>query len=640
MSEGRTQEGPTARGVAERAAELYAQELRRVHAERDRVFGKLLCVQWLAALAIAHFWSPSAWEGKVRTAHLYVPSALVLGALFTLPPLVVTRLYPGAAVTRHVVAVAQLLFSALFIHLTAGRSETHFHVFGSLAFLAFYRDWRILGTATIVVTADCLVRGMLWPESIYGVTNPEWWRSLEHAFWVLFESSGLVAAIAESHAQMRGIARRQAELEATNASIEETVARRTFELETSREQFRALVETTQAVPWELDTLELRFRYVGPQVEEIFGIPAADFLLPGFLEQRLHPEDRRKAIAALELVAKRGSGEIEARVRRPDGRYLWLRFIASSAGVPAAEDARDTLTPVILGMMFDTSNARRLELELAQAQKLESVGRLAAGVAHEINTPVQFVSDSVHFVRDAVGDFVTLTEKYRVLCAAALEGKLVGEAAALVQQAEDDADLPYLIEQVPRALARSLEGLERVATIVRSMKEFAHPDEKEMAAADLNQAIQSTLVIAHNEYKYVAELELELGDIPPVRCHVGDLNQAVLNVLVNGAHAIADVVKDTGGRGRLTVRTRRDGPSVIVEIGDTGGGIPAAIQAQVFDPFFTTKEVGRGSGQGLAIARAIVCDKHGGELGFDTSPAGTTFRIVLPIAGRPARAEAA
>ena len=627
--------------VETRANELYERELVTVYGRRDRVFGWLLFGQWLFAIAVAFLWSPNNWEGKLRSTHLHVYYALLFGALLTVPPWLMTRLHPGASLTRHVVAVAQMLYSALLIHLTGGRIETHFHVFGSLAFLAFYRDWRLLITATLVVAADHLIRGMLWAESVYGVANPEWWRFLEHAFWVFFENSVLIAAIVESLTEMRELARRQAELEAAKLGVEETVARRTHELEMSRKQFRALVESTQAVPWELDTLQLRFRYVGPQVDELLGMSAPAFLVPGFLEMCLHPEDRRRAIAGFELVATHGSGEIEARFRRADGRYLWLRFIASSAGVPMEADARDTVTPVIRGMMFDVTQARQLELELAQAQKLESVGRLASGVAHEINTPVQFVSDSIHFVRDAVGDFVDLTAKYRVLCAAALEGKFVDEAIRMVQEAEDDADLPYLIEQVPKALARSLEGLDRVATIVRSMKEFAHPDQKDMACTDLNQAIESTLVIACNEYKYVADLTLELGEIPPVRCYAGDLNQVVLNIIVNAAHAIADVVGDSGERGRLGVRTLKEGESVIIEISDTGTGIPEAAREHVFDPFFTTKEVGKGTGQGLAIARAVVCEKHGGELTFETTAGkGTTFRIRLPIAGPAAAKEAA
>jgi two-component system, NtrC family, sensor kinase len=619
--------------VASRAEAHYRRELSLVHVRRDRVFAWLMLGQWGFAIMLALLFSSFGWEGKARALEVPVSVAVLAGGLFTLPIWVLMRTHPGAVVTRHAVAVAQMLYSALFLHLSGGRIETHVHVFASFAFLAFYRDARLLVTATLVVAVEHLVRNAF--GSGYG------WRMLEPAFWVVFENAVLMTAIAESHAQMREVAERQAELESTNASIEETVARRTLELERSREQFRALVESTNAVPWELDPLDMQFRYVGPQVEETLGITAADFLLPGFLEKSLHPEDRRAALARFERIGKQGDGTIEARLRRPNGRFLWLKFLASSAGAPMDDDARDRVTPVVRGLLFDMTEARELETELHQAQKLESVGRLAAGVAHEINTPVQFVSDSVYFVRDAMKDLVEVAEKYRVACEAALEGILVSEAAAMARRAEEKADLPYLLENVPKALDRALEGLERVTTIVRSMKEFAHPDQKEMALADLNQAVSTTLVIAKNEYKYVAELDLQLGEIPHVKCHVGDLNQVVLNILVNGAHAIADVVKDSGEKGRLGVRTRQEGNDVVIEISDTGGGIPLHVQSHVFDPFFTTKEVGRGTGQGLAIARSVVCDKHGGELTFETLVGqGTTFFIRLPIEGRESKAEAA
>jgi signal transduction histidine kinase len=450
----------------------------------------------------------------------------------------------------------------------------------------------------------------------------------------------LAFAMRDSHARMRGVARRQAELELALARVEETVALRTLELERCHDQYRVLVESTKALPWELDQLDLRFRSVGPRLTEFLGILVPDFLAPGFLQANLHPEDRRATLEALDAVARQGSGEIEARLRRGDGRWAWIRFIASSAGVPAERDERDTLTSVIRGMLLDITDARQLELELRQAQKLESVGRLAAGVAHEINTPVQFVSDSIHFVREAMNDLVNVAEKYRVACEAALEGIFVAECAAMARRAEDEADMPYLLENLPKALDRALEGLGRVTTIVRSMKEFAHPDQKEMAFADVNQAIRSTTVIAKNEYKYVADMELELGELPPVKCHLGDLNQVVLNIIVNGAHAIADAVKDTENRGRLCVRTQQEGEMIVIAISDTGGGIPPEVQDRIFDPFFTTKEVGRGTGQGLAIARTV-CEKHGGQLTFETlAGRGTTFFIRLPIDGHDPSAEAA
>jgi signal transduction histidine kinase len=284
-----------------------------------------------------------------------------------------------------------------------------------------------------------------------------------------------------------------------------------------------------------------------------------------------------------------------------------------------------------GLMLDVTELRRLGRELAAAQKLESVGRLAAGVAHEINTPVQFVSDNVQFVRTSMTDLAAVIRAYRGLQHALESSGDVALAARLVSEAEKAADLDFIMESAPPALESSLEGLGRIATIVRSMKEFAHPDQAEKTSADLNQAIKSTLVIAHNEYKFVADIDTDFGELPPVPCYLGEINQVVLNLLVNAAHAISDVVKDSGTMGKLTVRTRLDAKEVEIAIGDTGAGIPEAARDRIFDPFFTTKEVGKGTGQGLAIAHSVIVKKHQGTLRFETECGkGTTFFIRLPI----------
>jgi two-component system NtrC family sensor kinase len=197
-------------------------------------------------------------------------------------------------------------------------------------------------------------------------------------------------------------------------------------------------------------------------------------------------------------------------------------------------------------------------------------------------------------------------------------------------AEDQADLAYVLENVPTALSRSMDGIGRVATIVRSMKEFAHPDQKDKAVIDLNQAIASTLAISRNEYKYVAEVETDFGELTPVTCHGGEVNQAVLNLIVNAAHAIADVVRGTDRKGLIRISTRLEPGWVVIAISDTGGGIPEHVRERIFDPFFTTKEVGKGTGQGLFIARSVVTEKHGGTLTFTTQiGAGTTFFVRLP-----------
>ena len=284
-----------------------------------------------------------------------------------------------------------------------------------------------------------------------------------------------------------------------------------------------------------------------------------------------------------------------------------------------------------GLMLDVTEVRRLGRELAAAQKLESVGRLAAGVAHEINTPVQYVADNVEFVSASMAGIGAVIQAHRELKRVVKAGGDAAASARAADAAELAADLDYLIDNVPPAIVAAIEGLGRIATIVRSMKEFAHPDQSEKTSADLNHAIQSTLVIARNEYKYVAQLETDFGELPPIQCYLGEINQVVLNLLVNAAHAVADVVKDSGAMGKLTVRTRLDGDAVEISIGDTGTGIPEAARDKIFDPFFTTKEVGKGTGQGLAIARSVIVNKHGGTLRFDTECGkGTTFVIRLPV----------
>jgi signal transduction histidine kinase len=287
---------------------------------------------------------------------------------------------------------------------------------------------------------------------------------------------------------------------------------------------------------------------------------------------------------------------------------------------------------VLLLGADVTERKHLESQLAQAQKLESIGQLAAGIAHEINTPVQFVGDNARFLQAAFGDLCGLLDAYGRLRRALAAGAVPPQALDEIDRLERAADLDYLMAELPAAAGQTIEGVNRVAGIVRALKEFAHPDRTEPVATDINQALLSTLTVARNEVKYVADVETELGALPLVVCRRGELNQVFLNIVVNAAQAIAEVVAREGGRGRLSVRTAAEDGSVVVAIGDTGGGIPEAIHGRVFDPFFTTKPVGRGTGQGLAIARSVV-HKHGGALTFQSEVGrGTTFFIRLPAGG--------
>lgn len=276
---------------------------------------------------------------------------------------------------------------------------------------------------------------------------------------------------------------------------------------------------------------------------------------------------------------------------------------------------------------------RMEAELRLAQKLEAVGQLAAGIAHEINTPIQFVSDTVHFLRSGTTDLRQLL---------ALLEELAPELTTnpRVLELKEEIDLELLDTEMPKSFERITEGLGRVRVIVRAMKDFAHPRQDEMSDADLNQAIMNTLVVSRNEYKYVADAVTDLGEIPPVKCHVGDLNQVFLNLIVNAAHAIESAHRPSEQRPKITIRTQRDGSQVVVTVADEGTGIPEEIRGRIFDHFFTTKEVGRGTGQGLAIARAIV-ERHGGAISFETEVGrGTSFVVRLPIDPTHASAVAA
>jgi two-component system, NtrC family, sensor kinase len=291
------------------------------------------------------------------------------------------------------------------------------------------------------------------------------------------------------------------------------------------------------------------------------------------------------------------------------------------------------------MRAEARGRERIAGELRLAQKLEAVGRLASGIGHEINTPIQYVSDSMYFLNSVNGELRSLYEEYRRALESAANGADARPLWRAIQAREAEIGLGTIREEIPRAYERAFEGVQRVADIVRAMKEFAHPATSEQTLADINHAIETTLAVARNEYKYVASVRTELGALPEVMCNVGELNQVFLNLIVNAAHALADAGRDPS-TGEIVVATSAERPWVDVEVRDNGCGIPAENLEKIYDPFFTTKEVGRGSGQGLAIARSIVVDKHGGTIGVTSGVGeGTAFRIRLPIEGKASTPEA-
>jgi signal transduction histidine kinase len=307
----------------------------------------------------------------------------------------------------------------------------------------------------------------------------------------------------------------------------------------------------------------------------------------------------------------------------------LTFNRTAEGRDYTEADLDVASVLASQIVLALENARFVE-QNATSERLAAVGLLAAGIAHEINTPVQFVGDSMYFLRQSFADLSSLLELHMDLAAAVAGGRPTAGILDAIAACSPAAAVPELLEEIPRALERAAEGLDRVVEIVRAVKQFGRPDGRERAPVDVNRQLATTLTIARGEYKHVADLVTDLGEIPCVLGHAGELGQVFLNLVVNAAHAVADANRGSGAMGTITVRTRLDGGAVVVTVADTGCGIPEDVRARIFDPFFTTKEVGRGTGLGLSIARSIV-DRHGGAISFETEVGrGTTFTVRLPV----------
>jgi signal transduction histidine kinase len=275
---------------------------------------------------------------------------------------------------------------------------------------------------------------------------------------------------------------------------------------------------------------------------------------------------------------------------------------------------------------DITQRRNLQAQLSQAQKLEGIGQLAAGIAHEINTPTQYIGDNLRFLNDSLQPIAAaMDEMFQAMTPGDVD---VTDSLARAAERLRAIDWNFLRTEIPRAFADSLDGVERVARIVTSMKEFSHPDSNEKQTVDVNRVVTSAVNVCRHEWRQVAEVALDLDPaLPGVPGFAGDLGQVVLNLVVNAAHAIGE----RGELGHIEVKTRASEDGVVVTVMDDGPGIPDHVKPRIFEQFFTTKPVGKGTGQGLSLVHRIVVNRHGGKVWFESCVGkGTTFSLLLPL----------
>ena len=413
----------------------------------------------------------------------------------------------------------------------------------------------------------------------------------------------------------------------TVTDLERTVQERTGELQEAHAEVEILLASITAAIIGVDVEQKVVRW-NRAAEILFAIPSARALGQPIETLDWHLDWKPIGQALNDCRNHRVPVELsDVPYRRADGKDSFINFTLT----PNQSGDNRHLDVILLGA--DTSRHHLLVSQLQQARKLEAIGQLAAGIAHEINTPTQYVGDNTHFLKDSFGSIANVLQSYQGLLSATRNNTVTPALIAQVEATLAASDLDYLFAQIPTAIQETLEGVGRVTKIVRAMKEFSHPGGQERAAADLNKAIETTVTVARNEWKYVADMQLDLDpQLPPVPCFIGDFNQCILNLVVNAAHAIGDVVKNIPGtKGRIIVQTRGNDDHAEIRVTDTGTGIPEAIRPRIFDPFFTTKGVGKGTGQGLYLTYQTIVEKHHGTVRFESETGkGTTFIIRLPF----------
>lgn len=430
------------------------------------------------------------------------------------------------------------------------------------------------------------------------------------------------------------LARREAEKLLEQKSKELFEANQTLKLtasslENQRLQLNTILDNTMAGICLTQT-DMTVIRANPAALDMFGQSEKSFDVTELFAN--WDEVSRFVMLAAEPELETNRTLFEATGRRADGSEFPLEF-----GITCLDhlgwDRAVWIFNDITQRKHEEAKRVALERELNQTHKMEALGTLASGVAHEINTPIQYISDNMRFLDETISDLRGLIETYRSnianLANQGVDPSLIEQVQSTCRDKEDELDLSYLLEEAPEAINQSLEGAQQVATIVNAIKEFSHPGEDEKVDVDINKMIETTLAVTRNQWKYVADLDLDLEEnLPQIPVMPSEISQVVLNLIVNAADAISDA--EMSDRGLISIRTRQKDEGIEILISDNGPGVPVDMQERIFDPFFTTKDIGKGSGQGLAIAYSIIHQKHDGTLRYIGGEGkGAEFSICLP-----------
>ena len=563
-----------------RADQCYRDNLHETRCKTDRLFAVLMAIQWIGGIVLALLITPHTWVGAAASVHIHVWGAVLLGALFMGPGAVAALIAPGRPLTRHVIAAGQVLESALLIHLTGGRIETHFHIFGSLAFLSFYRDWRVLVTASSIVAVDHLLRGMFWPQSVYGVLYGGSLRWLEHAGWVAFIDAFLIRATFNSLREMRDGAFRQATLESHQELVEREVNLRTRELRESEEKFRQMAENIEEVFWMASPDLSRMHYVSPAYAKIWGRDPAELTAhPEAWAESIHPDDRERVWKAASNHWSTGSYQVTYRILRPDGTLRWVLDHGS-----CVRDEKGVVDRLV-GSVVDITGLKAVEEELVRSN--EELQRFAYVASHDLQEPLRSVTSFLQL----------LQRRYK--------GKIDSDADEYIGFAVDGA---HRMKQ----LIGDLLAYSRVDSQAKPFEPVALGAALDVALENLKSAIQESGAVIARDL------------LPTVDADGAQITQVFQNLIGNA-------IKFRGDRPLgIRIGAEKTEAGWTIRVQDNGIGIEPQYAERIFVIFQRLNgQKYPGSGIGLSICKKIV-ERHHGRIWMESIPgSGTTFFFTLP-----------